>query len=348
MISIIMPVYNAEKYLHDAIESVMRQDYTDYELLLIDDGSTDKSGDICDKYAENNRQIKVIHKKNGGVSSARRAGYDNATGEWITFMDNDDVLSPCFLSNLYKYNEEADIIAGSGIDVDDNDIEQLIKEKHTDASADKEIMTGRKAAELMNHSNDKYSMVTLLWGKIISRRVMNRTLELIDEYRNMIPLNYFEDIFIVPRLFLCADKVLIKNEIMYYHRSCLDSPSHTLTMRPYNYEQIEVCDINLEYYKRNDLLEMYKGQLPHCYLVVLKIWYACNKNEKDDVKRKWCNDKVDSYYNKYYADLSNNEYVGALYKFTIKLFGINKRLWSLGIGDLYFNKLYKYCKSFIR
>lgn len=89
-LSIIIPVYNTEKYLHRCIDSVLLQSFTDYELLLIDDGSTDGSGTICDEYAAKNARIRVFHKENGGVSSARNLGLDKANGEWILFADADD------------------------------------------------------------------------------------------------------------------------------------------------------------------------------------------------------------------------------------------------------------------
>ncbi len=99
LISIIVPVYNTEKYLDQCIQSVLAQTYTNWELLLIDDGSTDSSGAICDRYAEQDSRIRVFHKPNGGVSSARNLGLDNARGEWITFVDSDDWVKPCWLSN---------------------------------------------------------------------------------------------------------------------------------------------------------------------------------------------------------------------------------------------------------
>lgn len=102
-ITVIVPVFNAEKYLCQCIDSILSQSYTDFELLLIDDGSKDKSGDICDEYARKDDRVRVFHKENGGVSSARNLGLDNAKGEWVTFVDSDDCLnSRAFdlLSNL--------------------------------------------------------------------------------------------------------------------------------------------------------------------------------------------------------------------------------------------------------
>lgn len=100
-ISIIVPVFNVKQYLHRCIDSILAQTFTDFELLLIDDGSKDSSGKICDEYAEKDSRIRVFHKENGGVSSARNLGIDKAIGDWIFFSDADDELFLDGLSNLY-------------------------------------------------------------------------------------------------------------------------------------------------------------------------------------------------------------------------------------------------------
>lgn len=99
-VSIIVPVYNAEKFLPRCINSILAQTFTDFELLLIDDGSTDKSAKICDEYAQKDIRIKVFHKKNGGVSTARNLGIDKAGGEWITFVDSDDYVLNEYLESM--------------------------------------------------------------------------------------------------------------------------------------------------------------------------------------------------------------------------------------------------------
>lgn len=100
MISIIVPVYKAEKFISRCVDSVIAQTYQDWELILVDDGSPDQSGVICDNYSRNDQRIKVFHKQNGGVSSARNLGLNNAQGEWISFLDADDYILPGFLGNL--------------------------------------------------------------------------------------------------------------------------------------------------------------------------------------------------------------------------------------------------------
>lgn len=105
-ISFIIPVYNAEDFLKQSVDSILSQPYKDFEILLVDDGSVDTSGCICDEYAEKNDCVRVFHKQNGGVSSARNVGLDNASGEWIAFVDADDYLFEKTLTyNLFSNNE---------------------------------------------------------------------------------------------------------------------------------------------------------------------------------------------------------------------------------------------------
>lgn len=113
-ISVIVPVYNVEKYLNRCIDSILNQTFEDFELILVDDGSTDKSLKICDEYKIKDGRIKVIHKKNGGVSSARNTGIDKATGEYITFVDSDDYISNDTLNILLDSNyQDSDLVISS-------------------------------------------------------------------------------------------------------------------------------------------------------------------------------------------------------------------------------------------
>ena len=102
LISVIVPVYNTEKYLDRCIQSILAQTYSNIELLLIDDGSTDSSGAICDRYAGQDSRVRVFHKPNGGVSSARNMGLDNARGEWIIFCDSDDWIDAEMYEHMYN------------------------------------------------------------------------------------------------------------------------------------------------------------------------------------------------------------------------------------------------------
>lgn len=108
IISVIVPVYKAEKYLHRCVDSLLAQTFADFEIILVDDGSPDSSGAICDEYARKDKRIKVIHKENGGVASARQCGIDNATGIYTIHADPDDWVEPNMLEELYYKAKKTD------------------------------------------------------------------------------------------------------------------------------------------------------------------------------------------------------------------------------------------------
>ncbi len=112
MISIIVPIYNAEKYLHRCIDSILEQTFSDFELLLIDDGSTDQSGVICNKYALKDKRVRVVHQENGGEMAARAAGVRISSGKYLYFVDADDEIMPDTLTSMFSYmKEDVDIVA---------------------------------------------------------------------------------------------------------------------------------------------------------------------------------------------------------------------------------------------
>lgn len=111
-VSIIVPVYKAEKYIHRCVDSLLAQTFADFEVILVDDGSPDNSGKICDEYASIDSRVKVFHKENGGVSSARQYGLDNATGEYVIHADPDDWVEQDMLGSLYNcaVSQNADMV----------------------------------------------------------------------------------------------------------------------------------------------------------------------------------------------------------------------------------------------
>lgn len=128
LISIIVPVYNAESYLARSVDSILAQTYPNLEIILVDDGARDNSGAICDEYARKDSRIRVIHKENGGLSSARNAGIDIATGEYLGFVDSDDWIEPetygLFLELAKKY--DAKMVCGGRYDVDSGTMERTV------------------------------------------------------------------------------------------------------------------------------------------------------------------------------------------------------------------------------
>lgn len=127
LISIIVPVYNVERYIHRCIDSILAQTYCNFELLLIDDGTLDRSGDICDEYAVKESRIRVFHQANGGVSSARNIGLDRAVGDWIAFADSDDWVKKEWLSEYVleiEKGEKVDLIF-QGFIISKNGVESV-------------------------------------------------------------------------------------------------------------------------------------------------------------------------------------------------------------------------------
>lgn len=167
MLSIIVPVYNVEKYLSKCIDSILAQTFTDFELILIDDGSPDNCGIICDEYAKKDSRIKVIHQKNQGVSAARNKGLDIAVGTYLGFVDSDDWIEP----NMYEYmlrsiNETDEDIIVCGINYCNNDGEYI----RTDLMEDKHYNKEELMQALYGKPNPNGGVC---WNKVFLRKIVS-------------------------------------------------------------------------------------------------------------------------------------------------------------------------------
>lgn len=174
LISVIVPVYQVQDYLAECIDSLLVQTYTNLEILLVDDGSTDSSGEICDRYAAKDDRVRVIHQENQGPSVARNAGLDSAEGEYIAFVDSDDVALPDFIEALYalldKY--QADIAACAYIECRTDEMRGTGK-KHCNES---EIcMT---AEQMLRQWHGRYKKwETVVWNKLYRKGIFDRKRE---------------------------------------------------------------------------------------------------------------------------------------------------------------------------
>ena len=170
-ISIIVPVYNTEKYLPRCIDSILGQSFADFELLLIDDGSTDESGAICDAYAAKDNRVRVFHKENGGVSSARNLGLDNAQGEWVYFVDSDDEVLPDGLLTLSDaICEKVDVVMIGYEKIDENGrlIESVGKEGQDELLSQKESLSSLYHGHALG-----YSYLGWMWLRMFRREIIN-------------------------------------------------------------------------------------------------------------------------------------------------------------------------------
>ena len=212
LVSVIVPVYNVEKYLDKCIQSILNQSFTDFELLLIDDGSTDQSGSICDAYALQDERVRVFHKKNRGVSFARNLGLDNAKCEWITFVDSDDWLKPDYLMDLYAYaNENVDlVIAYSATVLLSGDI------------VTKEYGKGWVSDDNFSDLFSKYEMCrnTTCWAKLYKTSCIKNNKIRFNENMSM-----GEDTVFLYNCLVHSSLIYVSNCVDYFYRDVSDSLS---------------------------------------------------------------------------------------------------------------------------
>ena len=194
LLSIIVPVYDVERYLPKCIDSILAQTFTDFELILVEDGSPDNCPALCDAAAARDARIRVIHQKNGGLSAARNAGLDAARGEWIGFVDSDDYIAPEMYEALYKAVQStgADLALCDYAEV--NETGALCPPMHI--SLAEQVFTGR---ELLKNATD--TMIQPAWNKLY-RRAIFAQLRYPEGKLN-------EDLFLIPEVCLRIQKAVV-------------------------------------------------------------------------------------------------------------------------------------------
>lgn len=240
-ISIIVPIYNIERFLPCCIDSVLAQTFTDWELILVDDGSKDSSGSICDAYAAKDERIRVIHKPNGGLTSARNAGLEVASGEWIMYLDGDDWVEPDMLEGLIRRGEEtgSDIVLGDFLFAyPDRDVPYRLPDWD----------------ECKPSSLNRYitSVWTCVWGGIHKR-------SLYEEHQLQSPqgVTYCEDFHLIVRLCYFARKVANVHRPFYHYRQQGGSVMHNLNKKTERDEQWVYQDI-IRFFKDLGVYEDYR------------------------------------------------------------------------------------------
>ena len=205
-VSIIVPVYQVETYLRQCIDSILAQTFTDFELILVDDGSKDKSGEICDEYAGKDGRVRVIHKENGGLSDARNAGLEQAAGEYFMFVDSDDYIAPTMIERLYNsiQSESADIAACNFCYVFDK------KEKKDFSTAmEAEVLQGSEI--FYYRKNDRsYGFWTVAWNKLYKSETFRNVRFRFGKYH--------EDEFWANDIYQLEIRVATIPECLYYYR----------------------------------------------------------------------------------------------------------------------------------
>lgn len=229
LISIVVPVYNVEKFLSHCIDSILNQSYKNIELILVDDGSRDHSGKICDDYAKKDKRVKVYHKKNGGVSSARNYGMINAHGQYITFIDSDDWISKNFLENFRVEEIQADLyISGALYDIEGK---LYSKKKYSEQYADN-IDDIAKCFFSQNLKDNGYP-----WGKLFLLDIIQSNGIFFDE-----KLSINEDhIFIF--WYFCYIHSLYVTSTADYHYLVIDNSGRKLSSKINSRNEIVLANV---------------------------------------------------------------------------------------------------------
>ena len=212
-ISIIVPAYRVESYLPACIDSVLAQTFDNWELLLIDDGSPDACGAICDGYAQRDSRIKAIHQTNAGVSAARNTGLEAHTGSLLTFLDGDDMIAPLYLQRLLEVMQQTGCdIAGCG-EITFSDTPDI----SVTASQQPKQYSGPQAYELMLYQTSR--LTSSVWGKLYRSSLWDTV--------RYTPGLWYEDLEVSARIFLQAYSIAYTSEPLYLYRQHKGSFLHT-------------------------------------------------------------------------------------------------------------------------
>lgn len=249
LISVIVPVYNVEKYLERCVNSIIGQSYKQIEILLVDDGSTDGSGELCDRLSMVDKRIKVIHKTNGGLSDARNYGIDKSTGQYICFIDSDDVISDDYIEHLLDVllKNDSDISIGMYTTFSEN----ISFEKKEDYSI--RTYNGKDALNLL--VGPEYVKYTVAWNKLYKRQLFNAIRFPVGKIH--------EDEATMYRLFYRSNRVTYSNKIIYGYFMRTDS----ITKSSFTRKRLDYLDV------AKDRALFFEKRDP-CYFEIFQYVYA--------------------------------------------------------------------------
>lgn len=312
LISVIVPVYNVEKYLPQCIDSILNQTIKNLEIILVDDGSLDNSGKICDEFSKKDDRIVVIHKENNGLSSARNAGLEIAKGNYIGFIDSDDWLDEHMYEILLKLLKEnnSDISCCNFFKATDN--------KDKIPSATNEIVKSYNNIEgLNNFYNDLYPQTVVAWNKLYKR----------DLFENIsYPIGKIhEDEGTTYKLYYRANKITYTNRALYYYRTTPNS----ITTSKFNKKRLDIIDVydeKVEFIKSINNDEIYSKTLKWYLFNLINCYFECSTNiENSKEYLNLINTKISKTYKSYMQ--SNRKQLHWIILFSI--FRINPKLYKL-------------------
>lgn len=261
LFSIIIPVYNVEKYLNKCVDSVLNQTFTDFEVILVDDGSPDNCPAICDSYAEKDNRVKVIHKQNGGLINARKSGLEAASGGYIGFVDSDDWIEPemyeLFAQMIEKYSPDM-VLSDFYFDNEKELVnsEQLFEQEFYDKSALKEKLYPKM---LFSGIYYKFGVNPCCWSKVYKKELLKKNLPLVDGRIKM-----GEDAaFTYPCLIDAQSVATIKKPCYHYilnpdsMTKAYDKKLKSIIFLPYNRLKEKSCESGIDMEKQTDYYLIY-------------------------------------------------------------------------------------------
>ena len=264
MISIIIPVYNVEKYLNCCVDSVLAQTYKDFELILVDDGSSDNSGKICDEYAEKDSRICVIHKQNSGPSDSRNEGLDIAKGEYVYFVDSDDYAEPDLLEKIIPYMQEGCQLVSFGfiIESDNGNTEPFV---HFTAGLYYRLKTVEERLDFITDIFMKYGMGFEVWNRVFDRSIIEKHNLRFED--NTI---FAEDVYFSLCYLAHIEKIYISKDCPYHY--CMRKDSIMSGNRDkFNLRRFDqLAQAVLNHYKESTSCQYLADNFPLIYLAVFE------------------------------------------------------------------------------
>ena len=303
LISIIIPIYNVEHYLHRCVDSVIKQTYTNIEIILVDDGSPDNCPHICDEYASKDNRIIVIHKENGGLSDARNAGLESCTGEYVSFVDSDDWIHERYIEKLFQ------IIKKNNADIA---ISRFLKTDGTKSIPQtKEVFFTISPKEaIINCTTGSKPEFVISCSKLYKRNLF--------EGVRFPPKKYHEDEFTTYILFYKAQRIAYTSQYLYYYFTRTNS----ITASQHPYDALEAFEQRYLFFKEKKETML----LPHLLPSLCWHYLYCSFIENQNGNKQ----KADKFFfalKKYLTEPSFNK-VHLFHKFSLRLFATFPGLYN--------------------
>lgn len=313
-ISIIVPIYNVEKYLQRCIDSILKQTFKDFELILVDDGSPDKCGEICDEYKKKDSRVRVIHKENGGLSDARNAGLDIAKGDYIGFVDSDDFIN----KNMYQVLYEAIINTRA-------EVSQCKFKYFSNESEIKEINYGDEEYKLYRNTEAIESVIeneilnVNVWNKLYSRHLFKDI--------RFPKGKIHEDEFVTYKLFFYSNRICYVNKELYYYFNNSQGIMRSNSILK-KLDWIEAIEERNEFLLNTAEIDLYNRSNKNLFFNLVKYKYILKNNNYINDNGKYIK-LIDDKVNKLIINMKNNNQISLKHKIVIRLANINKIFLNL-------------------